>query len=127
MGQNRVPLVNIPKMNIIVFIGMFTYPILMVIGINPWPYICHPFVRLSPHHHLPGQRQRPSGGLLPLHRCSGGRQELPPWSAAGGRQFSQRNPWEFVTNQWYYTIIMIVILDSIIDGIPLVLYIPIVV
>ena len=38
MGQNPVPLVNIPKMIIIVFIGMFTYPILMVIGINPWPY-----------------------------------------------------------------------------------------
>ena len=36
MGQNPVPLVNIPNMNIIVFIGMFTYPILMVIGINPW-------------------------------------------------------------------------------------------
>ena len=36
MGQNPVPLVNIPKMNIIVFIGMFTYPILMVIDINPW-------------------------------------------------------------------------------------------
>ena len=38
MGQNPVPLVNIPKMNIKVFIGMFTYPLLMVIGINPWPY-----------------------------------------------------------------------------------------
>ena len=37
MGQNPVPLVNIPKMIIIVFTGMFTYPILMVIGINPWP------------------------------------------------------------------------------------------
>ena len=31
MGQNPVPLVNIPKMNTILFIGMFTYPILMVI------------------------------------------------------------------------------------------------
>ena len=39
MGQNPVPLVNIPKMMIIVFIGMFTYPILMVIAINPWPYM----------------------------------------------------------------------------------------
>ena len=38
MGQNPVPLVNIPKMMIIVFIGMFTYPILIIIGINPWPY-----------------------------------------------------------------------------------------
>ena len=28
MGQNPVPLVNIRKMNKIVFIGMFTYPIL---------------------------------------------------------------------------------------------------
>ena len=37
MGQNPVPLVNIPKMIIVVFIGMFTYPILMVIGSNPWP------------------------------------------------------------------------------------------
>ena len=38
MGQNPVPLVNIPKMIMIVFIGMFTYPIFMAIGINPWPY-----------------------------------------------------------------------------------------
>ena len=37
MGQNPVPLVNIPKMNKIIFVGMFTYPILMAIGINPWP------------------------------------------------------------------------------------------
>ena len=27
------------SMNIIVFIGMFTYPILMVIGINPYTYL----------------------------------------------------------------------------------------
>ena len=51
MGQNPVPLVNIPKMNIIVFIGMFTYPILMVIGINPWPYwnshLCFPRKKTS--------------------------------------------------------------------------------
>ena len=39
MGQNPVPLVNIPEMNRIVFMGMFTYPILMVIVINPWPYV----------------------------------------------------------------------------------------
>ena len=38
MGQNPLPLVNIPEMNRIVFMGMFTYPILMVIGVNPWPY-----------------------------------------------------------------------------------------
>ena len=38
MGQNPVPLMNIPKIIIIVFIGMFTYPILMVIDINPWPF-----------------------------------------------------------------------------------------
>ena len=30
------------SMNIIVFIGMFTYPILMVIGINPWPDVLGP-------------------------------------------------------------------------------------
>ena len=37
--QFQVPLVNIPKMNRIVFMGMFTYRILMVIGINPWPFV----------------------------------------------------------------------------------------
>ena len=35
MGQNQVPLVNIPKMNRIVFMGMFTYPFLVIIGIDP--------------------------------------------------------------------------------------------
>ena len=40
MGQNPVPLVNIPKMKKKVFIGMFTYPIVMLIGINPWQYMC---------------------------------------------------------------------------------------
>ena len=30
------------SMNIIVFIGMFTYAILMVLGINPWPYELRP-------------------------------------------------------------------------------------
>ena len=37
MGQNQVPLVNIPKMNRIVFMGMFTYPFLVIIGIDPPP------------------------------------------------------------------------------------------
>ena len=45
MGQDPVPLVNIPKMIIIVFSGMFTYPILMVIGIDPWPYVNMLFLR----------------------------------------------------------------------------------
>ena len=39
MGQNQVPLVNIPKMNRIVFMGMVTYPFLVIIGIDPPPYI----------------------------------------------------------------------------------------
>ena len=38
MGQNQVPLM-IPKMNRIVFMGMFTYPFLVIIGIDPPPYI----------------------------------------------------------------------------------------
>ena len=37
MGPNQVPLVNIPKMNRIVFMGMFTYPFLVIIGIDPPP------------------------------------------------------------------------------------------
>ena len=37
MGQNQVPLVNIPKMNRIVFMGMFTYPFLVTVGIDPPP------------------------------------------------------------------------------------------
>ena len=37
LGQNQVPLVNIPKMNRIVFMGMFTYPFLVIIGIDPPP------------------------------------------------------------------------------------------
>ena len=49
-------------------------------------YIYIYVIHLSPQHHLPGNRQRPRGGILPLHRRSCGGQELPPWSAAGGSQ-----------------------------------------
>ena len=38
LGRIQVPLVNIPKMNRIVFMGMFTYPFLVIIGIDPPPY-----------------------------------------------------------------------------------------
>ena len=39
MNQNLVPLMNMPKMNRIVFVGMFIQPILMIIGIDPHPCI----------------------------------------------------------------------------------------
>ena len=50
MGQNQVPLVNIPKMNRIVFMGMFTYPFLVIIDIDPPPYL---LINLIRHNHAP--------------------------------------------------------------------------
>ena len=77
MGQNPVPLVNIPKMIIIVFIGMFTYPILMVIGINPWPYgkmMINPWISISRYHlfnpkgfpHVHPPKKKKDGTLTPI-------------------------------------------------------------
>ena len=51
MGPNQVPLVNIPKMNRIVFMGMFTYPFLVIIGIDPPQYRNNQFwFRVCPSH-----------------------------------------------------------------------------